>query len=344
MTDIGSKRIFPDKDILIAIGTSLVIFLLIRSVDTFEGLYAFTRAYENLELDELLLFLLSTPLPVAWLAYRRSNKAEREFRRRIALEKSLAHRHRLESLGTLASGVAHELNNQLLPVITMAELLRDTTDKADPNHRKLELIFSAVSGAKNTVSKILTFSSTMENDDEICDVAAVCRDAQDILTIGCPAGVSFLMHMDKELGHIAISAHDLQSILVNPVINAFDAAESGGDVQVSINTVNPRNSLLPPELSERSYICIRIRDNGPGMEPNVRDRIFEPFFTTKPVGSGVGMGMSVVYGLVKGAKGYLVVDSNLGQGSDVSIYLPQAKHKIDSTHPQQTVSAAEITE
>ncbi len=328
MNSAGEKKQRLYIDLTIALGVSIVTLVIFHIFDTFEGLYAFSRAYEHLEADELILVLLSMPLPVAWLAYRRFSDAEAEFSKRIKLEKALEQSRRMEAMGTLASGVAHEINNQLVPIITMAELLRDHTDKNNPDHRKLELIFSSASNAKKTVSKILAFSNAGDNQGRTSDAALVCVETEELLKISCPPNVSFSVRLADRLGKVPLAAHDLQSVLVNPVVNAFDAlrdrdGDSPGAVVVDVYRSNSNDTNAPNDLTEGSYICIRVADNGPGVPPENIKRVFDPFFTTKPVGSGVGLGMSVVYGLVKGVHGNVVLESKIDQGTICSIFLPK---------------------
>lgn len=337
MKKVISKCRHWDRDLIAAVAACLLIFAMFHLFDTFEGIYAFTRAYEHLELDEFFLLLLSMPLPVAWLAYRRSNATEREFRKRLVLEKALAQSHKMESLGTLAGGVAHELNNQLLPVISMSEILRDDADQNSPQRRKLDLILSSASNAKQTVEKILAFSHGGEMHGTSADVAVICRETRDLLLVTCPPSVNLTMRLDEPLGRVGMPPHDLQSVIINPVVNAFDVLENGpGNVLIDASVVDSGEPPLWPGAQDGPYVRIRVHDTGPGMTPEVKERIFDPFFTLKPVREGVGLGMSIVYGLVKAAAGYVVVDTALGEGSVITVFLPQVGYESETEDPDLT--------
>ncbi|WP_262694185.1 sensor histidine kinase [Kordiimonas aquimaris] len=321
MNSSKRKYIF-NKDLVIATSILIIIFILFHFLDAFEGIYKLTREYEHLELDEYVLLILSIPIPLAWMTYRKSREAKKEFDQRIALEQTLARLHRMEALGTLAGGMAHELNNQLLPIISMSEMLRNGVVEDDPNYRKLELIFIAATNAKQTVSRVLEFSSGTVTNDETSDVAKTLDDTKEMLEVACPENIGLHLNMEQHLGHLNIASDDLQSIIVNPVVNAINAiGKDVGSIIVDVSAVNIDNGR--DDLDTGKYIKIVIRDNGPGMSSETAERIFDPFFTTKAVGEGVGLGMAIVYRLVKSAGGKLFVSTEQNKGCHVTIYIPK---------------------
>jgi len=251
---------------------------------------------------------------------------DQEMQRRIELERVISHSNKLESLGTLASGMAHELNNQLLPVMTMAELVLDRMEKSNPEHRKMELVLASASNAKKTVSKILEFSRISGEMIGACEVAEVCRATKDVLEATCAANIRLTMDVDKHIGIVNIAKDDLQGVILNLCSNAFDSLGAlAGDVAFEGSVIELDGTTDLSRLPVGTYAKISVRDTGSGMNANVRDRIFDPFFTTKPVGCGVGIGLSIVYRMIKQAGGEIQVESEQGQGSTFTVYLPLLK-------------------
>jgi len=310
-------------DIIIMIISSLVIFAMFHVFDGFEAIYNFTREYEDWELDEYVLFFLAIPLPVSWLAFRQAKRANREAAKSVDLEKNLAHSRKLEALGTLAGGVAHEINNQLLPVMTMAEMIHDSLTNTDPNYRKIELIIAGANNAKRTVAKILEFSRIGMNSTKACEVSTVCQSNIEFLKTICPANVRIAFDSKTYVGNVAMTEDDLQGILVNLFSNAVDAIdENQGEVSISIDLKEIDEKTVSLNLPTGKYAEITIRDTGMGIPDEVFERIFEPFFTTKTVGKGVGLGMSIVHTAITQAGGDIQVTSKQGDGSTFIIYLP----------------------
>lgn len=325
MAALRKYRIFVNKETGLVFVATLALYLLFRSLDAFEALYELTREYEHLEVDEFVLLFLSLPLPFAWLAYRRSKRTEKEFQRRIELEQKIAQMHRMDSLGKLAGGVAHELSNQLLPVLTMAELLQKRFPEDSEDRRKMDLIYASARNANETIGKVLAFSRMDDGQSAVCDVAKVATETKDIIAISCPLNVSFSMRLADGLGEVGLPDHELQSMLVNPAINAFDAIGlRNGSVSIEISTLKHQMLGDLADWQHDTAVLIKVRDDGPGMTQEVSRRIFEPFFTTKTVGEGTGLGMSLVHSLVSNAGGQIEVESQTGQGCTISIFLPPA--------------------
>ncbi len=318
-------RTLLNKEMGLVFTAVLAIYLFFRSFDAFEIIYGFTREYEHFEIDEVVLLFLSLPLPFAWLAYRKSKRTEKEFQRRIALEQKMAQMHRMDSLGKLAGGVAHELSNQLLPVLTMAELMQKRFPENSEDRRKMDLIYMSARNANETIGKILAFSRDGDGQSATCDVAKVAMETKDIIAISCPLNISFSMQLGDGLGQVGLPDHELQSLLVNPAINAFDAIGlRNGAVSIEISALERQALVDLPDWQHDAAVLIKIQDDGPGMPQDVGRRIFEPFFTTKTVGEGTGLGMSLVHSHVSNAGGQIAVESAAGQGCIISIFLPPA--------------------
>lgn len=311
------------KDIIQTGSLFVVTYLLASFTDAFESLYYLTREYEHWNLDEILLLVLVSPLPLAWFAFSKMKQTTKEIESRLEYEEALAETSKMQSLGVLAGGVAHEINNQLLPILTMAELLHGRLDKTEPDHRKVELILKAAQRAQETVAKILLFS---RKDLEIKgrgELSMIWGSLEQLLPALCPANVKLIFDVSDSRGLVPVSETDIQGIIVNLFSNAIDAmGTSPGVITVKAVAGLEGDEQSCPKLGAGSYVRISVHDTGPGIEPKVQQKIFDPFFTTKGPGEGVGLGLSIVYATVKQAKGEIVLSSEPGKGTCFDIYLP----------------------
>ncbi|OSM02243.1 sensor histidine kinase [Magnetofaba australis] len=255
-----------------------------------------------------------------------------EVTRRMALEQSLAHTRKLEALGTLAGGVAHELNNQLLPIMSMTELVRDDLAPDDPNRRLLQLVFDSSVGAKSTVSKILAFSRFDQEHVGQCDVAQACLVTVEFLRAACPNNVQMQFEIPDFIGFAPMNQDDLQGVLANLFSNALDAMqETSGRFRITLSSQTVNQAIGPAQLQSGEYALIRVSDNGSGMDEITRQRLFDPFYTTKAPGKGVGLGMSIVHSAISQAGGTISVESKIGEGSTFRIYLPIVEQTRQTT-------------
>ena len=152
------------RDALIVVLLVLIFWGLLVAYEGFEWFYEYSRAHEDWDLDEIVLFFIVLPLPLMWYAFRRANEAAKESSRNMIIERELSHLRKVESLGTLAGGMAHELNNQLQPVIALSELTLSTAAADDPRKRQFELILAGAERARATVRQVLKFSRRNEQD------------------------------------------------------------------------------------------------------------------------------------------------------------------------------------
>lgn len=311
----------PSSDFWVATAIFVVAYLLASHVDLFEYLFEFTREYEEWDADEIILIVFVLPLPLSWFAYRKKQRALVEESLRHRTEEALARSEKMKSLGVLAGGVAHELNNQLLPVVSMSGLIQKSLDKDDPNYRKAELISKAAEVAKETVAKILTFAHGSKSEAASCDLQEVGQTLKALIGSLHPANVKvgFSVH---GTGELLISESDLQSVIVNLFGNGVDAiGEKTGKVEILIEVSEHK---VLPSLEAGTYCHIRVEDDGPGIAEESLAQIFDPFFTTKPPGQGVGLGLSIVHSTIEKAGGVILADSWVGEGSRFDIYLPMA--------------------
>jgi PAS domain S-box-containing protein len=242
------------------------------------------------------------------------------------LERQLRQTQKIEAIGTLAGGVAHDFNNILQAIIASTDLVNLEVEEGSFAHQLLEEIQEAASRATNLVQQILTFSHSGEQHPVPVDVGTVATETLQLLRHTLPAAVELQESVASQIGTIIADPIQLQQILINLCTNAYQAlAESGGVVEVEVKRIESTPELcqsIPKLRSSASYIRLSVRDNGPGMEQKVIDRIFEPYFSTRQTGGGGGLGLAVVHGIVTGLNGAISVSSKPGKGAVFDVYLP----------------------
>ena len=239
-------------------------------------------------------------------------------------EIQLRHALKMEAIGTLAGGVAHELNNLLQPIILMTELVVAELPNESRHRGQLDRVIDAGAKAAEIVQRILAFGRTDEVAQIPLDMAVVAREAITFIRTILPSSITFHVHMDEKVGVVRGDKTQLTQVLINLATNARDAIGANvGSVWFSLTSTDIEASTLGT-LKPGRYALLVVRDTGVGMDPATVERIFEPFFTTKSVGKGTGLGLSVTHGIVTGHGGLIQVDSAPGRGATFSVYLPLA--------------------
>jgi PAS domain S-box-containing protein len=229
--------------------------------------------------------------------------------RQSELERQLLHSQKLEALGTLAGGIAHDLNNTLMPILALSELLMRKLPEGSGDREDLETIVQASRHGRDLVRRILAFSRNQQVTKARVDLAAITRQALQMLRPTIPAMV-LISEEIEDIPPILADPGQIQQVIVNLVTNAVQAI---GDRMGTITVTLSRSG---------NFIGLRIADTGCGMDAETRDRIFEPFFTTKNVGEGTGLGLSVVHGIVTKHGGLIEVGSQPGTGTEFTILFP----------------------
>jgi signal transduction histidine kinase len=241
--------------------------------------------------------------------------------RQRELERQLLHSQKLDALGTLAGGIAHDLNNTLMPILALAQLLMQQMPEGSSEREDLETIVQASTHGRDLVQRILAFSRDQEAAKMKVDLAATTRQALRMLRPTIPASVLINQEIE-EVPLILADAGQLQQVIVNLVTNARQAiGDDPGTVTVEVSPVSRRSN----RRRGGDFVCLRVADTGCGMEAETKDRIFEPFFTTKNVGEGTGLGLSVVHGIIADHGGRIEVKSQPGEGTEFTILLPAAE-------------------
>lgn len=243
-----------------------------------------------------------------------------------ALLERVRRSQKLETIGTLAGGIAHDFNNILTPIFGYSTLAIERLEDNSELKEYLEDINIAASRARDLVKQILTFSRQVEHKMNPLDLQSVIKEVMKLLRPSIPSTIKIKQEFEEKNSTILADLSQIHQIIMNLATNAFHAMEKdGGTLTIKLKNVVLEDDEIEnfQNLTEAGeYLCLCISDTGEGMNSETLDRIFEPFFTTKEVGKGTGLGLSVVHGIVKTHNGEIVINSELGKGTNVSIYFP----------------------
>jgi signal transduction histidine kinase len=250
---------------------------------------------------------------------------------KAALEAKLQQSQKLESLGTLAGGMAHEFNNMLVPISGLTELaMRDVAPESRA-HRNMHAVLVNSRRAAELVERILSFAR-QENSGRISlDLATVVEEAVELLSATLPATITIKTQIDRHAGTIMAGEVQMHQVLMNLASNARHAMEGKvGELTISLVRADFDRGLEGrfASLKAGAYAKLSVSDTGHGMDMTTIGRIFEPFFTTKKVGKGTGLGLTVIHGIVTSHGGAIEVTSAPGQGTTFDIYLPRIAEAI----------------
>ena len=245
---------------------------------------------------------------------------------------------RIEAVGNLAGGVAHEVNNMMTAVIGFGGFVLKRLPEDHPSRPDVTEMVKAATRAAGVTRQLLAFTRQQVLQPSVLDINAVITELTRMLGGFLGADIELIVRLDPHTGRVKADRGQLEQVIVNLALNARHAMESGGRL-----TVATRSVVLDEEYARRhpgttiehgQYVVLSVTDTGVGMDAATRARAFEPFFTTKPVGQGTGLGLSTAYGIVKQSGGYLWLYSEPGQGTSVKVYLPQASDQVSPTsHP-----------
>lgn len=244
---------------------------------------------------------------------------------RIEAEEALRKAQKMQSLGNLAGGLAHEINNLLLPIMALSKMALKGLPEGGKDRQRMEAIIEAGERAKGIVDQVMAFSRQEEFKMEPVDIRQVVRQSMELLYSTLFSTFMIREHLTEDVGTIFADPAQVGSVLINLVSNAQDAYEGGkGEITISLNRVNVTASLAKTVtgLHEGPYAKLAVADAGKGMDEDTLGRIFDPFFTTKEVGEGSGLGLSLVYGIVEKHEGAINVISSPGAGTTIEVYFP----------------------
>jgi two-component system cell cycle sensor histidine kinase/response regulator CckA len=249
---------------------------------------------------------------------------------REELELQLAHAQRMESVGRLAGGVAHDFNNMLTVILGHCEFALEEDALPTAARHSLEQIMHAAERSAGMTGQLLAFARKHPARPEILDLNVAVKRATQFLRGLVGERIELRLVPGTGLGRVEIDAGQLDQVLTNLVVNARDAIRQSGTIEISTAQRDPALPL-PPTAQHERYVALRVRDDGRGMDEATMANVFEPFFTTKEVGEGTGLGLAMLHGIVAQAGGFVEVESQEGEGTCFSIYLPEFHDGVAET-------------
>ncbi len=242
------------------------------------------------------------------------------------LEAQSLRAQRMESIGTLAGGIAHDLNNILAPIMMSLEILqRKFTD--EKSLKILDTLYSSAKRGADLVKQVLSFARGAEGERAVVQIRHLISEVEKIIEETFPKSINVVTRVPKDLWLVSADSTQIHQVLMNLCVNARDAMPHGGKIEIEANNIilDETYTRMHPDAKPGPYVTLNITDNGTGMPPAVIDRIFEPFFTTKEIGKGTGLGLSTVFAIAKSHNGFVNVYSEVGKGTTFSVYLPAVK-------------------
>ncbi len=262
-------------------------------------------------------------------------KTEKE---RDSLQAQLTQSQKMEAIGTLAGGIAHDFNNLLQIILGYSDLMLMRTDKSDPDYEAVKAIRSASERGRDLVQRIMTFSSNNEAKLESIDLNSEVIRVTDLLSRTIPKMIDIRLDLEDKMPTILADVTQLEQIVLNLAVNAQHAMKFGGilTIKTALSVLDEAYCNSHPDIRPGKYALLKVSDTGHGMEKDVLERIFEPFFTTKKPGQGTGLGLAMVFGIVKSYYGHIVCSSKPNEGSSFSIYLPLTDREIKQNEKHDT--------
>jgi len=247
-----------------------------------------------------------------------------------SLEMQFVQSQKMQAIGQLAGGVAHDFNNLLTAISGHCDLLLMRHDSGDNDYADLKQISQNTNRAAALVGQLLAYSRKQNLQPEVLDLRETLSDLAHMLNRLLGEKVTLGLDHDPVMPPIRADKRQMEQAVMNLVVNSRDAMLDGGEITIATECVK----LIDPLERDRATVpagdwaVIRVRDTGPGIDADIRDKIFEPFFTTKPTGEGTGLGLSTAYGIMKQMSGFIFVDSEPGHGAVFSLYLPIAEKLV----------------
>lgn len=324
---ISIRSVISTREQRIVIVIFVVITLLLSTLmvefEAFEAFYEYSRSHESWELDEILLVLISVVIALAFSALLLSVIIGRRMltmaRAQVEFERQLVNGRKQQALGSMLGGLSHSLNNHLLPILTIARLLKSEHPQDSQIYEDLDHVQQAAEGARLMLQQVLNFTRQEESDyRKSCIVTEAVDAGLKLAAASMPSTVTLQKNIPESAVMCPISRVNLEIILLNLIMNSVDAIESKdtkiGNIQVSVT--------LPTAQNGQTDVSIEVQDNGCGLTDEQKQRMFDPFYTTKAVGKGTGLGLAETQGIVNSAGGDIMVKSVYGESTTITLKLP----------------------
>ncbi len=276
-------------------------------------------------------------LGVMGMALERTRRLYEEQGRRVAAEGALRQAQRMEAIGQLTGGVAHDFNNILMIIKGNVHRLR--RDLTEPKLvRKLDMIDTAAQRGENLTRQLLAFSRRQNLTPTVIDLAQRVREFRSLLAPSLRGDIEIRIDVPSRITAVRVDVSELELAVLNLAVNARDAMPNGGTIEIGVRPVTLRGEPAYDRL-QGEFVALSVADTGAGIPPDVVARIFEPFFTTKDVGKGTGLGLSQVYGFAKQTGGTVTVWSRPGVGTTFTLYLPRSREVPQRSEPVRLCDA-----
>jgi PAS domain S-box-containing protein len=248
------------------------------------------------------------------------------------LEAQLQQAQKMEAVGQLAGGIAHDFNNILTAIIGYSEVILLRMDENSPFRHHMKQVLNSAERAAELTKGLLAFSRKQVLDTRLIDLCEVVRGMEVMLSRIIPEDIDFRTTVSQKILTVMADKGQIEQVLMNLVTNAKDSMPKGGALSVDVSPVFMDESFAHTHgfADAGNYACISVSDTGHGMDRETQRKIFEPFFTTKEVGKGTGLGMAIIYGIIKQHNGYINVYSERGSGTTFRIYLPLSSGEIEN--------------
>lgn len=316
---------FSKKNILISFTIFTSIFLILTyfliHFEAFENFFEYSRQHEDWELDELILgifaFFISLSFALFYLSFSFGKKVVEFTKNEIEQQKRLQVSQKLQSMGSMLGGLAHSLNNHLVPIITLSKMIKEDTPKQSPNYDDISKVLEASYGLRDILKQVLNFTrKENSNITNSCNIYETLVNALTLAKNSVPSSIEFKTEITKTDLIIPISKTNIEIIIFNLITNAVHALEEKkvGFILTSLSI-----------LEDNENIIIKVKDNGSGIKKEKKELIFDPFYTTKEQGKGTGLGLSETFGIINNIGGKITVDSKENEFTEFTIKIPIIK-------------------
>ncbi|MFM0523252.1 ATP-binding protein [Caballeronia jiangsuensis] len=242
---------------------------------------------------------------------------------RVAAEERFRQVQKLEAIGNMTGGVAHDFNNVLQILSSNVELVRRATRENPALDARFRAMSSAISRGSKLASQMLAFARRQPLNPRTLNPTKLLESMSELMSRALPETIELNVSVAQDVHNVKVDRNQLENALLNLVINSRDAIDGAGRIQVDVSNFIGKDRLASGStLPAGDYVKLAVTDNGKGMSETVRARMFEPFFSTKPEGHGTGLGLSMVFGFVTQSAGFIDVETELGQGTTISLYFP----------------------
>ncbi|NJD77625.1 MAG: PAS domain S-box protein [Candidatus Methanoperedens sp.] len=261
----------------------------------------------------------------------------RDITEKKRLEVQLLRKQRMESIGTLAGGIAHDINNILTPIMLSLQILKEKT-KDEQSRKVIAIMEQSSQRGADLIKQVLSFSRGIEGERKPLQITDQISEIEKVLKETFPRNIEIRTDIEERLFTISGDVTQINQILMNLCVNARDAMPDGGILNITASNffIDENYARMDNEAKAGSYVIIGVSDTGVGISPEILDRIYEPFFTTKEFGRGTGLGLSTALAIVKSHGGFINVDSKVGKGTAFKVYLPSTIAETENADERQS--------